>query len=196
MFLWTSRNHAFEWRNCFTPFNRKFWKATVCFACFHVTLVCCRFALQTRRGGLVKVYDSALMSGVSFAFVFVTIYFYYEYWILWEKWYIVNNTLVIVFCSPSTKVYSSRNRRQSMNSFRCFWVATVPRNESSNFPFTRFRRAKSTRENCIPTTRHWRLHKDGPALIDIYESDAIRTIILTEERWENDSHNSKNIRNL
>lgn len=26
---------------------------------------CCRFSLQTRRGGLVKIYDSALMSGVS-----------------------------------------------------------------------------------------------------------------------------------
>lgn len=28
---------------------------------------CCRFSLQTRRGGLVKIYDSALMSGVSYA---------------------------------------------------------------------------------------------------------------------------------
>ena len=28
---------------------------------------CCRFSLQTRRGGLVKIYDSTLMSGVSYA---------------------------------------------------------------------------------------------------------------------------------
>lgn len=33
--------------------------------CRTVQMHCCRFSLQTRRGGLVKIYDSALMSGVS-----------------------------------------------------------------------------------------------------------------------------------
>lgn len=34
--------------------------------CFKTDVFYFRFSLQSRRGGLVKVYDSALMSGVSF----------------------------------------------------------------------------------------------------------------------------------
>lgn len=33
--------------------------------CLHMLPLVYRFSLQTRRGGLVKIYDSALMSGVS-----------------------------------------------------------------------------------------------------------------------------------
>jgi len=51
--LWTYRLLLMSWN---------LWRINLC---AYMCLLGCRFSLQTHRGGLIKIYDSALMSGVN-----------------------------------------------------------------------------------------------------------------------------------
>lgn len=50
------------WTYRLLPASRNLQHVNLC--AYICLLLVCRFSLQTRRGGLVKIYDSALMSGV------------------------------------------------------------------------------------------------------------------------------------